>query len=87
LAHVLQTLSDLDLDEDEDKGEKPTTSKMSNEWFPYDLKLSFLLDAVDNLPRLQIPGSLMRVFLWLLREVGVKKVPSFDALCKAQKKL
>lgn len=59
----------------------------SNEWFPYDSKLSFLLDAVDNLPRLRISGSLMWVLLWLLREVSVKKFPSFDALRKSQKHL
>lgn len=27
----------------------------------------------------------MRVLLWFLREIGVKKVPSFDALRKTQK--
>jgi hypothetical protein len=44
------------------------------------------LDTIDNLPRLQIFGSLMKVLLWLLKQVGVKQVPSFDALQKVQRK-
>ncbi|KAF9455571.1 hypothetical protein BDZ94DRAFT_1303006 [Collybia nuda] len=84
LSEVLQNLED----EDETLPAGPSMPNApSNEWFPYDSKLSFLLDAIDNLLRLRISGSLMRVLLWLLREVGVKKVPSFDALRKSQKHL
>lgn len=59
----------------------------ASSWHPYPDKLHFLLDAIDHLPRLRISGSLMRVILWLLRESGVKEVPSFDGLRKFQKKL
>jgi hypothetical protein len=53
-------------------------------WHPYPTKLIFLLDTIDNLPRIRISSALMKALLWLLEELGVKNVPSFTALKKIQ---
>jgi hypothetical protein len=46
-----------------------------------------LLDALDNLPRLRVSDSLMKVFLYILRECGVKNVPSHYKFQKKQDEL
>jgi len=47
----------------------------------------FLLDALDNFPRLRVSDALMKVFLWVLGQSGVHSVPSLKELRKMQERL
>lgn len=46
-----------------------------------------LLDIIDNLPRLRLSSNHMKLILWLLKELGVPHVPSFNSIRKVQKNL
>ncbi|KAF9780464.1 hypothetical protein BJ322DRAFT_1128850 [Thelephora terrestris] len=47
----------------------------------------FLLDALDSFPRLRISDALMKIFLWVLGQSGVRDVPSLKELRKMQESL
>ena len=47
----------------------------------------FLLDTLDNLPRMRISNSLMNVFLWILHKGGAHNIPSLYHLCQVQASL
>ncbi|KAF9034577.1 hypothetical protein BJ165DRAFT_1534008 [Panaeolus papilionaceus] len=89
ITGILEQLSsvDLDLNTGSDSASNLKEPSASDPWFPYPSKLVFLLDTIDNLPRLWISDMLMKTILWLLREAGIKFVPSFSALRQVQKNI
>ncbi|KAJ7213920.1 hypothetical protein GGX14DRAFT_534135 [Mycena pura] len=46
-----------------------------------------LLDIIDNLPRLRLSSSQLKIILWLLKECKVKGVPSYNSFRKLQEQL
>jgi len=47
----------------------------------------FMLDLLDNLPRLRLSDDHLRTIMWVMKECGTPDVPSFSALRNLQKKL
>lgn len=47
----------------------------------------FMLDLLDNLPRLRMSDAQFKAVLFIMRECGASDVPSLDTLRRAQKKL
>ena len=44
----------------------------------------FFLDLLDNMPRNRLSEALMKFIIWMLKELGVRDVPSYYAFRKAQ---
>ncbi|KAL1939056.1 hypothetical protein VTO73DRAFT_10316 [Trametes versicolor] len=63
------------------------SSDPNSENYPYPNYPMFLMDTMDNLLRIPISDSLMRMFLYVLRECGVKGTLSFDGFRKMQAKV
>lgn len=47
----------------------------------------YLLDLLDNLPRLRLSDPHMRTIMFVMKELGVKSVPSLDTLRRLQAQL
>ncbi|KAE9400411.1 hypothetical protein BT96DRAFT_993099 [Gymnopus androsaceus JB14] len=67
-------------------GDVAEGEKDSN-WRPYGSQTMCVFNAIDRIPHLPISNSLMKLFLWAMKECGAKNVPSFYALRKLQKTL
>ncbi|KAK7433873.1 hypothetical protein VKT23_020498 [Stygiomarasmius scandens] len=88
-AQIAAAISALDVDElDGRESEEPTyvnsPPSQLTEWFPHSSKTMFMLDLLDNLPRLRLSDDHMKAIIWVMRECGTPDVPSFTALRKIQ---
>ncbi|KAJ6569081.1 hypothetical protein B0H19DRAFT_1373408 [Mycena capillaripes] len=59
----------------------PTT----HDYAPYGNKTMCYLDILDNLPRLRLSSSQLKMILWIMNACGAKDVPSFNAFRAMQK--
>ncbi|KAJ7839405.1 hypothetical protein B0H13DRAFT_2239608 [Mycena leptocephala] len=58
--------------------------RMEEEWFPHGSRTMFMLDLLDNLPRLRLSDDHLKAIIWVMRECKTPNVPSFSALRKKQ---
>ncbi|KZT63469.1 hypothetical protein DAEQUDRAFT_741901 [Daedalea quercina L-15889] len=56
-------------------------------WYPFGSKAMFILDLLDNLPRLRLSNDHFKVILWALKELGVHGVLALSAFRKKQESL
>ncbi|KAJ3792663.1 hypothetical protein GGU11DRAFT_749747 [Lentinula aff. detonsa] len=64
-----------------------TGVSMHQDYQPYTNKTTFLLDVLDNLPRLRLSSNHLKMILWIMRNSDPKDVPSYKALRDEQAKL
>ncbi|KAJ7757921.1 hypothetical protein B0H16DRAFT_1457492 [Mycena metata] len=51
------------------------------------LRQMFMLDLLDNLPRLRLSDDHLKAIIWVMRECKTRNVPSFSSLRKKQESL
>ncbi|KAJ6609285.1 hypothetical protein B0H10DRAFT_1684861, partial [Mycena sp. CBHHK59/15] len=56
----------------------------SHDYAPYSNKMECYLDMLDNLPQLRLSSNQLRIILWIMKECGVKDVPSFNGFRSMQ---
>ncbi|KAG9084716.1 hypothetical protein FRC06_003924 [Ceratobasidium sp. 370] len=83
---VLQTLAEEELHAEEIQ-ERFQRFKRQSEWSPYETKIMFLLDLLDNCPRLRLSSEHLKLIIWVMKEAGCPNMPTFDWLRAMQKQL
>ncbi|KAG9079195.1 hypothetical protein FRC06_007889, partial [Ceratobasidium sp. 370] len=56
-------------------------------WSPYGSKIMFLLDLIDNIPRLRLSTEHLRLIMWVMKEAGCDDLPSLSQLRQTQQQL
>ncbi|KAJ3738322.1 hypothetical protein DFH05DRAFT_1454991 [Lentinula detonsa] len=74
-------------EEDDDEADECDTNNSQSLYFPYPNKVAMLLDILDNLPRLRLSSNSVKLILWMLKELGISGVPSFNSFRKMQDSL
>ncbi|KAF7370029.1 hypothetical protein MSAN_00632900 [Mycena sanguinolenta] len=85
---LIRVLSDLlhANGEDEDIINQHFTGvPVTHDYAPYGNKTMCYLDILDNLPRLRLSSSQLKMILWIMEACGAKDVPSFNAFRAMQK--
>ncbi|KAI1786130.1 hypothetical protein LXA43DRAFT_1065353 [Ganoderma leucocontextum] len=59
----------------------------NSDCYPYPNYPTFLLDVIDNILRTPISDSLLKLFIFVMHESGVKGIPSFSGFRQLQAKL
>ncbi|KAJ7828992.1 hypothetical protein B0H13DRAFT_1916735 [Mycena leptocephala] len=77
-------------DESDEEGEDEFVFARADEdeaWLPYGSRTMFMLDLLDNLPRLRLSDDHLKAIIWVMCECKTPNVPSFSALRKKQESL
>ncbi|KAJ7862286.1 hypothetical protein B0H14DRAFT_3134319, partial [Mycena olivaceomarginata] len=77
----------LDESDEENDDDSSPTGVFNEDWAPHGSKTMFMLDLLDNLPRLRLSDDQIKAIIWVMKECGTPNVPSFSALRKMQKKM
>ncbi|KAG9107834.1 hypothetical protein FRC07_008574, partial [Ceratobasidium sp. 392] len=56
-------------------------------WSPHGSKMMFLLDLLDNIPRLRLSTEHLQLIVWVMKEAGCDDLPTISQLCETQERL
>ncbi|KAK7040964.1 hypothetical protein R3P38DRAFT_3452826 [Favolaschia claudopus] len=85
VSEAVAAMVDMDLNSDLES--EPEYTLNDDAWSPHGSKTMFMLDLLDNLPRLRLSDDQLKTIIWVMRECKTPDVPSFNALRKKQAEL